>query len=240
MRRLALSVRSMSRSIVPVPTFAVALGLLWGAASESDAAIRWGINAFGGYQGYSMGDVNDVINQVNEDLSTPGDEARIDELKGDISVGGGVKADLNPNWRVYLQYEHLKDDTGGGTLVGSFTLDVSANAFLAGATYFFPSQSKARVGVGAGLGYYDFGGDMEGNATIGTTPLAGSASAGGSTIGFHGLGELDVTLSERWHFDAAAGYRSAKGELEAEGESTGIDLDWSGIMTRVGVTFFVR
>jgi hypothetical protein len=230
----------MSRFVVLVPAFTVALALLLGMPAVSGAAIRWGVSAFGGYQGYSMGDVNDVINQVNEDLSTPGDEVRIDELKGDISFGGGVKADLNPNWRVYLEYEHLKDDTGGGNLVGSFTVDVSANAFLAGATYFFPSQSKARVGVGGGLGYYDFGGDVAGNATIGTTPLNGSASAGGSTIGFHGLGELDVKLSERWHFDGAAGYRSAKGELEAAGESTGVDLDWSGIMTRIGVTFFLQ
>ncbi len=51
--------------------------------APAEAAVRWGLSAFTGYQGYSMGDVNDVINQVNEDLSTPGDEVRI---KGDISA----------------------------------------------------------------------------------------------------------------------------------------------------------
>ncbi len=146
-----------------------------------------------------------------------------------------MKADLNSTWRVSLQYEHLKDDTGGGNLVGSFTVDVSSDVLLAGATYFLPSKGKARLGLGAGVGYYDFGGDVAGDATVGTTPVSGSASAGGSTIGFHGLGELDVTLAERWHFDGAVGYRSAKGELEADGQGTGVGLDWSGIMTRIGV-----
>ena len=204
------------------------------------AAPRWGVSGFLGYQGYTMDDVNSVIRQVNEDLSVPGRMVSIDELKGDVSFGGGVVADVNPKLRFYLEYERLKDDTGGGTQVASFTLDVSSSTFLAGGTYFFNPEKKARLGLGGGIGYYAFGGETTGDATWGTETVTGSRDISGSTIGFHGRGELDVALSERWHFDMALGYRVASGGAELGGVDTGADLDWSGVMTRLGVVYFLR
>ncbi len=69
---------------------------------------------------------------------------------------------------------------------------------------------------------------------------SGSHDLGGSTVGLHGRGEIDVTLSPVWHFDGALGYRWAKGGLDTDGNDSGIDLDWSGLMTRVGFTYFVN
>ena len=221
-----------------VPAIVAALVLVTGANAE--AAMRIGLSGFTGYQGYAMDDINEVLTALDDELSSPGDEASIDLLDGDPSFGLGVKFDLNPNWRVYTEYEHLSDNSGGGNLVGSVQIDVASETFLVGATYFLPSTGKARFGLGAGVGYYDFGGDLETSGTVGTTPFSGSASASGTTIGFHGRADLDVTMSEKFHFDLALGYRSASGELEADGQGTGTDLDWSGVMTRVGFTYFVK
>jgi len=223
-----------------VVTFATALLVL--AVSDvrvSSAAPRWGITGFLGYQGYTMDDVNSVIRQVNEDLSVPGRQVSIDELKGDVSFGGGVVADVTPKIRLYAEYERLKDHTGGGNQIGSFTLDVNSNTVLVGGTYFFNPEQKARLGLGAGVGYYAFGGESNGNATWGTQTVTGSQDISGNTIGFHGRGELDVALNESWHFDLALGYRSAKGEAEVGGDASGADLDWSGVMTRLGVVWFL-
>lgn len=211
-------------------------------AEPASADLRWGLAGFLGYQGYTMDDVNSVIEQVNTDLSTPGDEARIDELSGDISFGGGVRVDLTPHIRLYGEYERLKDNTGGGTLVGSFSIDLVSDTFLAGGTYFFQpvGEGKTRLGLGAGVGYYSFGGDVQGDATWGTTTYTGTQDVGGSTVGFHGLGELDVKMSEKWHLEGALGYRVAKGEVQLNGQETGADLDWSGLMTRLGVILFVQ
>ncbi len=186
------------------PLLAAALLVVTGAHAE--AAVRVGLSGFTGYHGYAMSDVNDVIASINDALSSPGDEVNLDELKGDVSFGAGVKFDLDPTWRVYAEYEHLSDNSGGGNLIGSAKIDVSSETFLVGATYFLPSKGKARVGFGGGVGYYDFGGNLEASGSYGGVPFSGSQSASGTTIGFHGRA----------------------------------DLDWSGIMTRVGFTWFVK
>lgn len=234
MKSLAFPARSSRLIPILVAAFFVA------SAASAEAAMRFGITGFTGYQGYAMDDINDDIIAISDALSQPGDLVQLDELNGDVSFGLGVKADVSPAWRIYGEYEHLSDNTGGGNQIGSFKLDVSAETFLVGATYFFPSTSKARLGLGAGIGYYDFGGELEANGTIGTDEYSGSASAGGSTIGFDGRGTLDVAMSEKFHFDLALGYRSASGDLEVDGTGTDTDLDWSGVMSRVGVTYFLK
>jgi hypothetical protein len=218
----------------------LAVALLVVSGTNAEAAVRWGLSGFTGYQGYSMDEINSQIIEINEFLSQPGDLVQIDELNGDASFGAGIKADLNPNWRVYAEYEHLSDNTGGGNLIGSFTIDVSSETYLVGATYFLPSKGKARVGIGAGAGYYDFRGDVGVIGEAGTTPISESMTTDGSTIGFHGRADLDVALSEKAHLDLALGYRAASGEIEKDLPGTSIDLDWSGFMSRVGFTFFVK
>jgi len=231
----------MKRSASPARLIpAVVAALLAVSGANAEAAVKWGISGFTGYQGYSMDEINSQIIEINDFLSQPGYLVQIDELNGDASFGAGVKADVNPSWRVYAEYEHLSDNTGAGNEIGSFKIDVDSESFLVGATYFLPSTGKARVGFGAGAGYYDFGGEIVTSGTVGTTPISNSGSASGSTIGFHGRADLDVAMSEKFHFDLALGYRSASGELESNGTGTGIDLDWSGLMSRVGFTWFVK
>ena len=226
--------RSASRF---VPALVAALLLVTGAPAE--AKMRIGISGFTGYQSYAMGDINDVIADVNEELSQPGDLVQIDELNGDVSFGAGLKADLDSTWRIYAEYEHLSDNTGAGNQIGSVTIDVDSETFLVGGTYFLPSSGKARVGFGGGVGYYDFGGELQASGTVGSVPFSGTVDASGTTVGFHVRADLDVRMSQKLHFDAALGYRGATGDLEVEGVEVGKNLDWSGAMTRVGLTFFL-
>jgi hypothetical protein len=221
-------------------SLAVTIVLLFTAANAAQAAPKLGIGAFLGYQGYAMDDVNQSINEINANLSSAGSPVSLDELKGDISFGAALRVDADPAWRVYLEFEHLDEHTGGGNLAGSLQFDPRADGFLAGVTHFFPSTGKARVGLGAGVGYYTFSGTADGNVTIGTTTLAGSQDIGGNTFGYHARGDLDVALSPKMHFDLALGYRWAKGEMELDGAGTGEDLDWSGVMTRLGLTYFLK
>jgi hypothetical protein len=226
--------RRWSSLLFPVALVLVAFAT--GAVAEP----RIGISAFAGYQSYTMGQINDAIDGVKEALSTPGRPANIDNLNGDVSFGGAVKADFDKTWRAYFEYEYLKDSSGYGNSLGSWRLKPNANAILVGGTYFFPSTGKTRLGLGAGVGYYAFGGSVNSTVTWGTSTSSGSHDLGGSTVGLHGRGEIDVMLSPVWHFDGALGYRWAKGGLDTDGNDSGIDLDWSGLMTRVGFTYFVN
>ena len=225
----------MRRSLPPLPA---ALLMLVTLATNAVAAPHWGISALTGYQNYSMDQINEKIARVDDALSRPGREAQIDPLNGEWSFSARILADLNPMWRAYVEYEYLKDKSGGGnTSIGNFQIKPHANAVLIGATYFIPSDNKVRLGLGGGLGYYEFGGSVNSTVTWYTTTTTGSHELGGNTIGYHARAELDVPLSGAWHADAALGYRWAKGDLETDGSDNGVDLDWSGLMMRIGFSF---
>jgi len=53
----------------------------------------------------------------------------------------------------------------------------------------------------------------------------------------HVRGEMELTLTPQWQLDAGLGYRWAQGDLTVAGHDSGVDLDWSGLMTRIGFTF---
>jgi hypothetical protein len=207
-------------------------------AANAVAAPHWGVSAFTGYQNYSMDQINEKLARVDDALSRPGREANIDPLNGEWSFSARVLADLNPTWRAYVEYEYLKDASGGGNgSIGSFQIKPHANAVLLGVTYFLPSTSKVRFGFGGGVGYYEFGGSVNSTVTWYTTTTTGSHDLGGNTIGYHARADLDVPLSPGWHFESALGYRWAKGNLETDGNDNGVDLDWSGLMTRIGFSY---
>jgi len=208
-------------------------------ASNAIAGPRFGISGFTGFQSYQMGQINAAIKSIEEALSTTGDRAEIDNLTGNWSYGFGVRADLNPNWRAYVEYERLGDKTGFGNNLGAFHFEPNADAIIIGGTYFFPTTNKNRFGFGAGVGLYTLGGTS--TATLRSYPntVSGEVDLGGSTTGFHARGEYELAISDIWTFDAALGYRWAQGEMTVEGQDSGRDLDWSGLMTRAGFTVAV-
>lgn len=207
------------------------------AASTAFAGPQFGVSLFTGYQGYQMGQINTAINAVQDALSEPADRAEIDNLTGGLSLGGAVRMDLNPKMRAYVEYEHLADKTGFGNNLGSFHLEPEADVVILGASYFFPSTSTKRFGIGGGVGLYTFSGTANSTLTWYTTTTSGAVDLGGSTVGFHGRGEMELTLTPQWQLDAALGYRWAQGDLTVNGHDSGTDLDWSGLMTRIGFTF---
>jgi hypothetical protein len=225
-----------------VPAFVTALSwmLLTGAA-PLHAETQFGIAVFGGYNSYGMEDVNDFIDFANDSL-LGGSGYALDEISSGFSYGAGVR--IRPSGdklMVALDYEHLMADTDLEVGTASVELGVPANAFTGTLFYFFPSSSRARFGLGAGVGYYSSSGSLE--AEDGGVGF--EIDIEGSSIGFHGLAALDVAISPVVHFEGAAGYRLAETtELEIGDEevpnSDGDDasIDWSGLMSRLGLTFY--
>jgi|KBSSwiStaDraftv2_1062776.scaffolds.fasta_scaffold12867_6 hypothetical protein len=208
-------------------------------ASNAFAGPRFGISGFTGFQSYQMGQINSAIHSIEEALSTTGDRAEIDNLTGNWSYGFGVRADLTPSWRAYVEYERLGDKTGFGNNLGAFHFEPAANVIIIGGSYFFPTTNKNRFGFGAGVGLYTFEGTSKATLSWYTSTVSGDVDLGGSTTGFHARGEYELTLSDMWSFDAALGYRWAQGNMQVNGQDSGTDLDWSGLMTRAGFTVAV-
>jgi len=226
---------------------ALAVMGLVAAPSTGDAqdGVKFGITVFGGYNSYAMDDVNDAIDDLNADPDVTAAGISVDKISSGIGVGGGIQVWAGGDFLLSAEYERLMASTKdegdvGGTPV-SVELKVPANAFVLTGAYMFPATSKARFGSGAGLGYYSTSGTQEFSAP----PLTFSEEATGSGMGYHILGVMDYEASKSVHLGIRVGYRIAEtSDLEDSDGDKSLNLDgseatadWSGVMSRVGLTF---
>ena len=223
--------------------------LLLVPAATFASSMRMGITAFGGYHTYSMSDVNDAIGALNADAAAAGATGSMSDISHGIGFGGGLNGWMNDNTMLSLEYNRLAasrsadfTDPSSGTTV-SAEIKVPANGVTFGAAHFFPSSHKTRLGLGVGVGYFSANGKDE--AIDPSSGTAVSSDIKGHAIGFHGMGMLDSPLSPMIHLQVGAGYRYAKTSnvksggvevLNADGSKA--KIDWSGLMTRVGVAFY--
>ena len=195
----------------------------------------WGFAAYGGYSSYAMGDVNDVVEALNDALREGGSPLQIDEINGGPTYGFGVRLYTSDHARFALDYERLPASTGIEDFPGPITFNTPADALTATMSYFPSSRSKARFGFGAGLGLYMSDGSSE-------FEVAGEGSQTnewqGSGVGIHVLGQGDITISPALKLEVGAGYRHAKVGWGIGGADTGGDLDWSGFFSRIGLTLY--
>jgi hypothetical protein len=161
-----------------------------------------------------------------------------------------------------VEYERLmakssKDVASSGTPYHT-ECKIPANGFTLTGAYFLPSASKARFGLGAGVGCYstkatvDFSSQGKpvkdtdlGLGQTGDPILSGELK--GSGFGLHGVGIMEYAATSRIHADLRIGLRLAK-TTELEDKATGealendkgekVKADWGGILLRAGFTFF--
>ena len=179
---------------------------------QASAAPTFGGEVFGAFNTYAMGDVNDAIDALN------GLGADYDNVSNGLTGGLGIRMWANESWMFSGVWEPLfitiEDGQGGPDL----TADASSYQFTG--SYFFPSMSSARYGIGAGLGYYTLAED----------------TGEGSGVGFHVLGMGEWTVSRGFSLTAGAGYRVADIEVDNAGGAT---ADYSGFMARVGLALYM-
>jgi hypothetical protein len=211
------------------------LGVLALAAVPVTAsAATFGGEVFGAYNTHSMKDWNDAIDVSNSSGSN------FDNVSSDLTGGVGLRMWANPNWMFSANWEPLRLKTEDSSTPGvTNTVNLDANAYMATGAYFFPtSSSKAKYGIGAGLGYYVSNGSAESTGNP-------SATIDGSGVGFHFMGLGEWQMSPGFSFTGTAGYRVAKlsdlkinqtGSPEADSP---YDNDYSGFMGRVGLAFYM-
>lgn len=206
------------------------------------AAPRVAVAIHAGYNEYDMTDVNqDLITHSINELILGGSGFALDEIHGGLGFGAGLRFHASKRFSLAVDYDRLTAKTHLSLFNIDFNVKAPAHSVTGSAVYWFPSKTRVRGGVGGGGGYYwsdgEFGADTSGVGI--TTPMKGSGP------GFHGMGLFDYTISPKVHFEINAGFRWAETkDLEIEGEkaqtSDGSDatLDWSGFMSRLGLTFF--
>ena len=112
--------------------------------------------------------------------------------------------------------------------------NLNANAFEATAGYYFPSSTPARFGLGAGIGYYSLGGEI--NSSTSTLKLEGS------TVGFHVMGLMEWTVKPGFAITGSAGYRVADikdTKVDNVSATPEMSTDYSGMTLRAGFAFYL-
>ena len=189
------------------------------------AAGTFGAEVFGGFNSYSMKDVNDGITATNQGSGTD-----FSEVSSGLSAGLGLRMWANQNWLLSAAWEPLFANTESATTITA-KQNLNANSFQFTGTYFMPSSSNAKYGFGAGIGYYSIGGELEV-----TAPTASTTKIEGSGAGFHVLGVGEWTVNKNWAFTGSAGYRVADIEIKDSNPTT--TADYSGFIGRVGVVMY--
>jgi hypothetical protein len=193
-------------------------------------AMTWGGDVFAAFSAHTMDDWNADI----EDINQSGGNA--DEIKSSLGGGLGLRLLPNPSWMFEGTWEPIFASTE--EKVTDSKIEPTANSFQLTGTYFFPSASKGKFGLGAGVGFYNLNGTLE-------VPTFPEVEIGGSGIGFHFLGTGEWEVSPGFNFFGAAGYRVAKiTDTEFDGEDAAArgepkyETDFSGLTVRAGLAFY--
>lgn len=205
------------------------LGLAAGKAGP-----RYGLFIHGGYGTYAMEDVNDAIELTNAELAAYG--LQLDEINGGLDFGGGIRLMVNENISVSAGFERLFGSTELSAFGVSAKVKVPANAITATAEYYLPMSGPVGIGFGGGFGYYMSAAESE----VSFLGASESEDWEGNAFGIHGLVLCRIPATPALQVDGALGYRYAVAkDIEIGGFSTQDDLDWSGLMTRIGLTMYL-
>jgi hypothetical protein len=174
---------------------------------------------FGAWNTHGMNDINDAIDAANQSGSN------YDEIKSGLTGGIGLRVWPTSNWMIAASWEPLfaetSDDASGATT------NLDAQSFQGTLGYFFPTLMPAKFGIAAGAGMYT----LTGEESFGSSSL----DLEGSTVGFHAMGMTEMTVGPGFALTGALGWRWAEVEIE----DASIPADYSGLMARVGLAFYL-
>jgi hypothetical protein len=194
------------------------------AVPSMASAATFGGEVFGAFNSYAMGDVNDGIQANNQNLGT-----NFDEISGSFTGGLNLKMWANPNWMFSAGWEPLFGNTEDAATGEKWTVD--GNSFQFTGAYFWPTTSKAKYGMAAGLGYYSLNGEQDDPANPPAVEIKGSG------VGFHFMGMGEWEMSPGFAVNAGAGYRVA--DVTVDDVTPESSVDYSGFMGRVGLSFYM-
>ena len=212
-------------------------------ASAAPRTKAFSITGFGSYQTYDMKDVNQAMQGALASYS--GARADKDEINSGAGFGTGIRIWPSEKVFVSLEFQRLSaSNSGSGQFAGStYTVDlaVPASSLAMSVGFMLTHGSLVRAGLAAGGGYYLTTGEL-----VTRGPGGSTSNLEGSGFGVHGLGLVLVRVTRRLDFEVDAGYRHARttdvtsnGSRYRNADGSLTKIDWSGFVSRAGLTFWV-
>lgn len=205
---------------------AIAVAVLAAAPARSQA--RFGIEVNGSASAFAMGAMNDSLASLNRLLGTS-----LDDFGDGRTWGVALRGWINPDVLLRLAWEHLPAKTEDSGV----TIDMGANAFTLGATWFAPSSGPARYGFGLSMGPYfpDGGIGRPQLAFVGQAPQAW-LNASGTGFGVSPTAEGMLRMSDHFSVGVAVGYRwAAIRGLKFDKADSDLEADYTGAFLRLSV-----
>jgi hypothetical protein len=196
-------------------------------ALASAQARPW-IQVSGGYNTFSMKDVNDYL-----------DTGTVDNISNGLSFGGAFGIDLPPAFAIGASYDHLSASTDFVASGGKYELEVPANLLRAFGQYQFVKGPKSVVFGEVGLGMVS----TSGTETLTLTGLgSGGVKWEGSGASYDGSLGAEFIMAPQISFVGSLGYRYAKtSELKIDGEvqkmanGDNASMDYTGMSAKLGI-----
>jgi hypothetical protein len=184
-------------------------------ASPADRS--WGFDVSGGTSTYALGEVNDSLASLNQNLGTA-----FGSIDDGPSYGVALRRWISGEVLLRLGFEKnaaVTTDADRRFDVG--TLDVTL-----GATYYLPVRGPVHLGGGLAAGVAWIEGKLEGSKF--------SLEARGSGPDLRATVEALWAHSSGWFVSGSAGLRYATvSELELDGQGSGMRADFSGAVLRI-------
>jgi hypothetical protein len=204
-------------------------------ATTYAAGMTWGAEIYGAFNTYSMGDVNDNIDTINENLQQNGISEQFDKISNGFTGGIALRMWANPTWQFNVGWEPIYASSSISMAgLGDAKIDTHAQLFQGTAAYFFPTVGPKKFGIGAGpdiltiSGNFDFPGEP--------TDVSGTA------FGFHVQGMGEWTMRPGFAITGTAGYRLANvsdTKFDDKSPDPKLETDYSGFIGRVGLAFYL-
>ena len=179
----------------------------------------WGFEASGGWNSYRLGEFNDSLRSLNQDLGT---------AFGTIRRGGDFGASLRcwVNPRVLLRLNLEKHTAVAKS--ANIRYDIGPLSLTGGGTYFFPSERRLRIGVGAAAGVSAIRGEFKGSQFQFDTR--------GSGPDLRATAEAMWPIRDGWFVSGSGGARYARiPDVLFGKQGTNTAADFSGFILRVAV-----
>lgn len=204
----------------------VSLWLLCVARPIHASSVEVWLAPTGGLSTYRMSEINDEISFLNT-IYRPG--SRLDEISSGASLGARLGVGVGARWVVALVYERLWARSKGV----SSEYDLPANVFATTACCKFLRRAPGSAGIDLGIGVV-----TAANGKLGphqTLDLEGQGMV------LEGALALDSASWHRFGIQMRAGYHHARiDDVEADGASTHLDVDYSGLILRAGLRITIR
>jgi hypothetical protein len=213
--------------------FLIVAANTWGAERGSI-----GLSVFSGYQTYSLSGINEEVRAPS--LLIPGATVEID---GGLGFGAGVRFVPFHRTVIGIDLWRLLASAGGTGIFSEepyeWDMHIPANAATVTIAYYLLGGPEVRVGLGGGVGYYKADSDINTRSSS----AENRAELKGNGLGAHALVLCEIPMSDRFSVEASAGYRWARTkDVEIRfifgNEHHDSHIDWSGLMTRAGITFY--